>query len=142
MKEKNHISLDAEKATEKNQSFHDTLKKKKKNSRGSCHGSAVMNLTSIRENMGFQSLALLSGLRIWHCHKLWCGVADVPQILLCCGCGIGQQGNCSSNSFPKLGTSIGCRCRLKKKRKKKTLNKLGLEGTCINIIKDRWQTYI
>ena len=35
-------------------------------------------------------LALLSGLRIWHCHEL-CWVPDLPQILCCCGCGVGQQ---------------------------------------------------
>ena len=29
----------------------------------------LTNLTSIPE---IQSLASLSGLRIWHCHELWC----------------------------------------------------------------------
>ena len=35
------------------------------------HGSAEMNLTSIHEDEG-SSLASFSGLRIWHCHELWC----------------------------------------------------------------------
>ena len=39
---------------------------------GSSHcGSAVMNLTSIHE-MQVRSLVLLSGLKIRHCHELWC----------------------------------------------------------------------
>jgi len=34
-------------------------------------GSVVMNLASIHEYV-VQSLASFSGLRIWHCHELWC----------------------------------------------------------------------
>ena len=52
------------------------------------------------------SLALLRGLRIWHCHEPWCSSkmwlgshADVPVV---------QAGSYSSNSTPSLGTSI-CR---------------------------------
>ena len=38
---------------------------------GSSHcGSVVKNTTSIYEGMGLIS-GLLSGLRIWHCYKLW-----------------------------------------------------------------------
>ena len=37
----------------------------------SCHGSAEMNLISIHEDT-VRSLALLSGLKIWRCHELWC----------------------------------------------------------------------
>ena len=38
--------------------------------RSSCHGSEVMNLTSIHEDE-VPSLASLSGLRSRHCHELW-----------------------------------------------------------------------
>ena len=43
---------------------------KKKRGR-SFYGSAVMNLT-ISMRTWVQSLASLSGLRIWCCHELWC----------------------------------------------------------------------
>ena len=51
-------------------------------------GAVKMNLTSMR--MQVTSLALLSGLGIWHCWDLWCR-SDRAQILCCCGCGMGQQ---------------------------------------------------
>ena len=71
-----------------------------------------------------QSLALLSGLRIWHCCELWC---RLPTLL---GSGVAvavvQAGSYSSDWTPSLGTSI---ClgeaalekaeRPKKKKKKK-----------------------
>ena len=45
-------------------------KKIKKFLWSSHHGSAEMNLASIREDE-VQSLALISGLRIWGCRELW-----------------------------------------------------------------------
>ena len=39
--------------------------------RSSCRGSVEMNLTSIHEDTGWIP-GLHSGLRIWHCCKLWC----------------------------------------------------------------------
>ena len=47
--------------------------------RSSCCGPAEMNLTSIHE---VQSLASLSGLRIWHCRELWCRPAATTPIWL------------------------------------------------------------
>ena len=47
------------------------------------------------------SLAFISGLRIWHCHEL--------------GCGVGRR--CSSNETPSLGTSICHEWGPKKKKK-------------------------
>ena len=38
--------------------------------RSSCSDGVEMNLTSNHEVAG-SALALLSGLRIWHCHELW-----------------------------------------------------------------------
>ena len=52
-------------------------------------------LVSMR--MHVQSLTLLTGLRIWHCHKLWC-----------CGYGVGWQH--SSDLTPSPETSICRRC--------------------------------
>ena len=41
--------------------------------------------------MRVQSLALLSGLRIRHCHELWFRVTDTARIWRGCGCGVGLQ---------------------------------------------------
>jgi len=46
-------------------------------------------LASMRTQVQF--LALLSGLRIWHCHVLWCRSQTTAQIWHCFGCGVGQQ---------------------------------------------------
>ena len=48
--------------------FHELITKIQ---RGSSHpGPAEKKLTSMRKQV--RSLALLIGLRIWHCHELWC----------------------------------------------------------------------
>ena len=57
-----------------------------------------------------RSLAQLSGLRIWPCHKLPC------RIWSCCGCGVGQQLQLQFD--PSLGISICHRCGSKKKKEK------------------------
>ena len=62
-----------------------------------------------------QSLASLSGLRIWYCHELWCGL----QMWLRSGVAVAvvQVGSCSSNSTLNLGgTSICCGCGLEKEK--------------------------
>ena len=63
----------------------------------------VKNLTSIHKDAG-SILASLSGLRIWHCHKLQLrsGIAVAEAVTM--------AGSCSSDSTPNLGTSICCRC--------------------------------
>ena len=76
-----------------------------------------IRLESMR--MKVQSLASLSGLRIWHCHELWCrlqmwlGSCVAVAVVLAC--------SCSSDSTPSLGTSIchGCGRRKDKKDKNK-----------------------
>ena len=50
-----------------------------KYSQSSCRGSAEMNLTSTMKTQ-VQSLVLLCGLRIWHCHELWCRPVAVALI--------------------------------------------------------------
>ena len=72
-----------------------------------------------------QSLASLSGLRIWLCRELrrgsqmWLGSHIAVAVM--------EAGSYSSDSTPSLGTSICCRCgpkkaKKKKKKKKKNLN--------------------
>ena len=73
-------------------------------------------LASMRTQV--QSLASLSGLRVLHCHGLWCG----SQMWL--GSGITQAvawaGCCSSDwTTPSLGTSICPGCGPKKQKKKR-----------------------
>ena len=51
-----------------------------------------------------QSLALLSGLRIWRCRELWCGLQT--QIRSRVAMALAQAGRYSSNQTPSLGTSI------------------------------------
>jgi len=60
------------------------------------------------------SLALLSGLRIGHCHELWCR----SQTLFRSGVSVAvaKAGSCSSDLTPSLGTSICHRCSPKKQQ--------------------------
>ena len=64
--------------------------------------------------MQVQSLASLNGLRIQHCHELWCRL----QAWLGSRMAVGWASSCSSESPPTLGTSICCRCSPKKTKKK------------------------
>ena len=60
------------------------------------------------------SLALLGGLRIWHCCKLQHGSQMWLWIPHCCGCGTGWQ--LPLQLDPTLGTSTGHKCAPKKKK--------------------------
>ena len=51
--------------------------------------------------MWVQSLALPSGLRIWHCHELWCRL----QTRLRPSVAVAVAGSYSSDSIPSLGMS-------------------------------------
>ena len=66
--------------------------------------------------MRVQSLALLSGLRIWRCCQLWCRL----QKWLKSGVAVAvvQAGGHSSDSTPSLGTSTCCGCGPKKTKDK------------------------
>ena len=68
------------------------------------------NLVSMRTWV--QSLASLSGLRIWRCHELWFR----PQMRLRSGVAVAVAGCCSSDSIPSLETSVCLRCGSKKKK--------------------------
>ena len=61
------------------------------------------------------SLALLSGLRIWHCCKLWQGHGCGSDLMLLVA--VLWVGSCSSDLTPRPGTSLCCRCNSKKKKK-------------------------
>ena len=76
----------------------------------------VTNPTSIHEDAGLIPGLTQWGLRIQHCHELWCR----SQRWLGSGIAVAvaQAGSCSSYSIPSLGTSICCRCSPKKKKKK------------------------
>ena len=77
--------------------------------------------------MQVQSLASLSGLRIGHCHELWCR----SQTRLRSHVAVAGASSYSPNLTPGLGTSICCRCgpkkqKAKKKKKKKEAQQKGL----------------
>ena len=78
------------------------------------HGSA-----SMRSQVW--SLASLGGLRIWHCHELWCRL----QTRLRSGIAVvvAKASSCSSDLTPSLGISICCKCGPKKKRNNKDKKK-------------------
>ena len=68
-------------------------------------------LVSMR--MGVQSMASLSGLRIWHCHELW--YRSQMWLRSCVAVAMVWATSCSSDSTPSLRTSICPGCNLKKK---------------------------
>ena len=82
---------------------------------------AAQLLTNPLGTMWFwvQSLALLSELKIWCCHELWCR----SQSWLGSGVAVtvAQVNSCSSNQTPSLGTSIchGCGPKKTKDKEKK-----------------------
>ena len=78
--------------------------------------SVVVNLTSIHEDWVL-ILALLSGLRIWHCRELW----GRSQMWLGSGIAVAVTvaGSCSSDLTPSLELSYATRVALKSKKKKK-----------------------
>jgi len=62
-----------------------------------------------------QSLASLSGLRIWHCHELWCR----SQMRLRSGCGIVPIGALDWELPYASGLALKKAKKKKKKRKEK-----------------------
>ena len=80
-------------------------RRKKQGGRGSSCCGAVVNEGTMR--LQAQSLASLSGLRIWHCCELWCRLQTRLRYLY------------SSDQTPSLGTSICCRCGPRKRQKDK-----------------------
>ena len=64
--------------------------------------------------MQVRSLALLSGLRIWHRHELWCRSQTWLRSHVVVA--VAQASSYSSDSTPSLETSIGLQCGPKKKK--------------------------
>ena len=73
-------------------------------------------LTNLTRN---QSLPLLSGLRIWHCHELWCRLQS--QLRSHVAVALALAGSYSSNWTPNLGTHIctGVAQAMAKRQKKR-----------------------
>ena len=67
--------------------------------------------------MWVQSLVLISGLRIRHCHELWC--RSKMQLGSSLAVAVAEAGSYSSNLTHSLGTSIHCGCSPKKTKKTK-----------------------
>ena len=82
--------------------------------------------------MWVRSLASTSGLRIQCCCELLCRLQMRLRSHCCSGCR--QEGSCSSDLAPTLGTSICQVCTPKKKKKKKKQPKP--EPTKINICQE------
>ena len=64
--------------------------------------------------MQVQSLASLGGLRIWHCHKLWC--RRKMQLRSGFPVAVVQTSSCSFDSIPSPGTAICQDVALKRKQ--------------------------
>ena len=63
-------------------------------------------------------LALLSGLRIWCCHELWCRSQTPLGPRIAVAMAVVRASGCRSDSNLSPGTSMCCRCTPKKRGKK------------------------
>ena len=63
-------------------------------------------------------LASLSGFRIWHCRELWCRSKTWLRSSIAVAVAVGWAGSYSSDSSPRLGTSICFGCGPKTQNKK------------------------
>ena len=98
----------------------DQKEKLRKQFRSSHCDSALTNQTGlVSMRMWVQSLALFSGLRIWHCCELWC--RSTMWLRSVVAVAVVEGSSCSSNLTPRLGTSI-CHVCGPKKTKKMFLN--------------------
>ena len=79
-----------------------------------------------------RSLASFSGLRIQHCHELWC--RQKTQLRFCVPAAVMQTSSCSSDSTPNLGTSICHGCSPKKNRAR--------ERMCVGVYMYQWVTLL
>ena len=87
-----------------------------------------------------QSLASISGLRIWHCCEMWCRLQTRLEFHIACGCGIGQW--LQSDSVPSLGTSICLRGSPKNTKKFKNKKHIKIHSTSQIIREMRVKTNI
>ena len=80
-----------------------------------------IRLGTMRLQVQVRSLPLLSGLRIWHCHELWCRLQT--WLGSCVAVTVAQASSYSSDQTPSLGISMCRRCGPKRKTKKKKTKK-------------------
>ena len=92
----------------------------------------LLRVKDLTLSLQVQPLALLSGLRIRHFHKLWLRSQMQLRSRWCCCCGVGCS--CSSDLTPDLGTSICSRCGHKKKEKKR------ISTFCIHVLPSNSQS--
>ena len=64
--------------------------------------------------MLIESLASLSGLRMWRCHELWC--SSQTQLGSGVAVAVVWAGSCISDLTPSLGTSMCHGCSPKKQK--------------------------
>ena len=69
---------------------------------------------------GVQSLASLSGLRIWHRHELWC--RSQTRLGSQVAVAVMQAGSCSSDLTPSWELPYATGVALEKRKKKKEKN--------------------
>ena len=74
-------------------------------------------LTNPTMRMQVRSLDVLSGLKIWRCHEMWC--RSQTQLGSHIAVAVVQAGSCTSDLTSSLGISIGLRYSPKKTKKKK-----------------------
>ena len=98
---------------------------KTKTTQNSKHGVPIVaqwkQIWLVTMRLRVRTLALLSGLRIRHCHELWC--RSQAWLGSCIAVVVAQAGSCSSDSNLSPGTSICCGCSPKKQNKTKQTNK-------------------
>ena len=68
-----------------------------------------------------QSLASLSGLRIWRCHGLWCGLQTRLEFDVAVA--VAVAGSCSSDRPPAWEPLYAAGAALKRKKKKENEKK-------------------
>ena len=76
-----------------------------------------------------QSLTLFSGLRIRHCHELWCRL----QMPLGSHVAVAAASSCSSDLTPSMGTYICCKCSQKKPKTNKKTKKNRVESSLFQL---------
>ena len=88
-----------------------------------------------------QSLPLLSGLRVWRCHELWCRLHT--QLGSHIAAAVVQASAYSLDSTPSLGTSICCEYGPKKQTNKRNylidfyFLKIEIGRKCFQVVKNQ-----
>ena len=81
-----------------------------------------IRLVSMRTQARF--LVLLSVLRIWRCHELWCRLQVPLGFCMAVAVAVAVAGSCSSDLIPRLGTAVGAALKSKKKFLNKKIKRM------------------